>query len=319
MSSTKCKETIKAMGGEFQWSCFPQTYLSKKDVELIFDQARAEVKRIEDKFTDFKPSYFNRINEMAGISPVQVDLETITLIKKAREFSDFSDGIFDISFASVGHLWRQAKDKGNILDKEIIKSQLKFINYKEVIIDEEKLTVFLPFVQMRIGLGGIGKGYAVDRVYDLFLKQGLTNFMVNGAGDIRVHSRADAPRQWRVSVRNPLSKDPSKSVGVIQLSDGAIASSGGYIHNVKGDQFNHHIIHPKTGVSAPSVIASTVLAENAIVADVTATILMNLSGLDSVKYLDKMNLNGFVYEADGKCYLSKKSLMNFGMPLEVRA
>lgn len=316
MNDIICRKTYQVMGGEFQFLCFPQNFLSKDEVYQLFDDAFAEVKRIETKYTDFKPSHFNQINQSAGIRPVVVDDETIFLIKESLRVSAQSSGIFDISFASIGHLWRDKKEKNEVLDQETITNQLPFINYKLIEINEQDKTVFLPFAQMRIGLGGIGKGYAVDQVYRLFIKRGLYNFYINGSGDIRVHSRPDAPRKWRIGIRNPLSADASKSVGVIQMGLGAIASSGGYIHNVNGDKYNNHIINPKTGVSNRDIISSTVLADDALTADTTATILMNMSKSEAVHYLNDHNLMGLVFDSAGISYLSNKALANFGMSLE---
>ena len=313
MSDIVCKKTFQVMGGEFQFSCFPQSLFSKDDVYLLFDLAYKEVKRIEEKFTDFKPGYFNRINDNSGIAPVLVDDETIMLIKESQKISEISRGIFDISFASIGHLWREAKNRGEILDNKLVRERLQHINYKLIQIDDDKKTIFLPHHEMKIGLGGIGKGYAVDQVYKLFIDRGLTNFYINGSGDIRVHSKTDAPRKWRVGIRNPMSEDASKSVGVVQLSTGSIASSGGYIHNVKGDKFNHHIIDPKTGHSNSEVISSTVLADDAVTADTTATILMNLGKITAVEYMNDHKLMGLVFCSEGKSYLSARALNNFGL------
>ena len=315
MKDIICSRNYKVMGGEFQFLCFPQNFLSKEDVYQIFDEAFKEVKRIEEKFTDFCPSHFNEINKFAGIKPVSVDSETISLIKESIVVSKISQGTFDISFASIGHLWREEKEKGLTLTQQAIKNNLKFIDYNLIQIDEVKKTVYLPYPQMKIGLGGIGKGYAVDQVFKYFIKKGLYNFYINGAGDIRVHSRLDAPRKWRIGIRNPMSSDAKKSVGVIQMSEGAIASSGGYIHNVNGDHFNHHIIHPKTGFSNRDVISSTVIAKDAITADTTATILMNMSKSEAVNYLNEHNLLGLVFCKEGQSYLSNKALKNFGLSI----
>lgn len=316
MKDIICSKKYQLMGGEFQFLCFPQNYFTKEEVINLFDEAYAEVKRIEVKFTDFHPGYFNQINYNAGKSPVEVDDETLFLLNESLNISKISKGTFDISFASIGHLWRESKDQNKTLDQETIRNHLKYIDYKLIEINQEKKTVFLPHSKMRIGLGGIGKGYAVDQVYNLFINKGLYNFYINGAGDIRVHSRADAPRRWRIGIRNPLSDNPKKSVGIIQIDSGAIASSGGYIHNVNGDKFNNHIIHPKTGISNKEIIASTVLAKDAINADTSATILMNMNKKDAIDYLNERDLYGLVFCNEGKSYLSNKAIKNFGMTVK---
>ena len=312
------KKTYIAMGGEFQFLTFPQTYLSKENVLKIFDEAFLEIKRIENKLTDFKPSPFNKINQMAGIKPVAVDQEILFLIKKALAISHKSQGLFDISFASIGHIWRKYSEAGKNVPNEIIAKKISLINFQNIIIDENKKTVYLPYSDMRIGLGGIGKGYAVDMVYQFFLKRGLTNFYVNGAGDLRVHSRVDAPRPWRIGIRNPLSIHQVRNVGIIQLSNGAIASSGGYINNVAGNTQDHHIIHPKLGRSKTEIIGSTVLADDSTTADTTATILMNMSVIEGLSYLNKENLSGIIFSNKGMSYLSDKAMNNFGQSLQSR-
>ncbi len=306
------------MGGEFQFLTFPQTYLSQKDVQAIFEEAYLEVKRIETKFTDFNPSPFNEINQYAGIKAIHVDQETLHLIKNSINISKKSKGLFDISFASIGHIWRKYSDVGQSLPLDVIKEKISLINYKNIELDEEKSTVFLPHADMKIGLGGIGKGYAVDCVYQLFLKRGLTNFYVNGAGDLRVHSRADAPRPWRIGIRNPLSIETVKNVGIIQLANGAIASSGGYINNVAGNTKDHHIIHPQMGRSKTDIIGSTVLADDSTTADTTATILMNMDIPQALEYLNDEHLSGIVFSNTGQTFLSERALKNFGNPLQTR-
>lgn len=317
MRENICQRTYQVMGGEFQFLSFPQSHLSQDEVFALFDEAYLEVKRIEEKFTDFKESYFNRINKEAGKLRVEVDDETMKLLKKSHEISILSNGLFDISFASIGHNWRRKKEQGQALDQEFIKSYLKYVNYELIEFNDKNQTVFLPYAEMKIGLGGIGKGYAVDRIYDFFIKKGLYNFYINGSGDIRVHALPSAPRAWRIGIRNPLSSDPKKAVGVIQLYNGAIASSGGYIHNVNGDRFNNHIIHPKTGMSAREIIGSSVMADDAITADTTATILMNCSRKEAVEYMNDHHLFGVVFCKEGRSHLSAKALGSFG--LEVKA
>ncbi|MCY4523354.1 MAG: FAD:protein FMN transferase [Halobacteriovoraceae bacterium] len=306
--------TFTAMGGEFQLMCFPQNYLSKKEVIKLFIEAQNEVERIEDKLTDFKDSPFNAININAGISPVVVDDEIWNIIKKSLKISKQTKGLFDISYASIGHLWRKAKTENKIISLEKRKYLRQFINYKKIKLDKKKQSVFLPHSKMKIGLGGIGKGYAVDRIYDFLKSKGLYNFYINGSGDIRVHSHSKAPRPWRIGIRNPFSKDVTKSIGVIQLREGSIASSGSYIHKVNNKDFvDHHILNPTKGLSKENLITATVIGSDMITADTTATILMNLSSKNAIQYLDKQSLIGFVIDYQGKTHLSDKAFKSFGL------
>ncbi|MFG1493421.1 FAD:protein FMN transferase [Halobacteriovorax sp. ZH4_bin.1] len=310
-----CEYKFCAMGGEFQIMCFPQSFLSREDVYKIFVKAEEEVNRIQNKFTDFEDSPFNEINKYAGIRPVKVDGEIWDIIQRANKISKESNGVFDISFATIGHLWRKAKNEGRTLSF-LERSQVQsYIDYRKIKFNRFTKSVYLPFEQMRIGLGGIGKGYAVDKVYELLLKEGLHNFYINGSGDIRVHSLPNAPRAWRIGIRNPLSKDSSKSIGVIQLATGSVASSGGYIQfNPNSEGFSdHHIVNPKSGLSRDDILATTVIADNTVSADTTATILMNLDISQAISYLDLRKFIGFVIDSQGKTHLSAAAISSFGL------
>lgn len=305
---------FKAMGGEFQLFSYLKSYSNEK-AEKIFALVEKEVIRIENKFTDFRESPFQMINEKAGRERVFVDEEIFNLVKRSLDFSIKTNGIFDISFASVGHLWREAKRSNKRLGylDRIVASRL--IDYKKIELDENNLSIFLPHPKMRISLGGIGKGYAIDRAYKILKEFGFANFYVNGAGDIRVHSEANAPRKWRFGIQNPLAHDFDKKIGVIQISQGSISSSGGYAarNNLNGDTRDHHIISPRSGISNRKVIATTVYTPTAIESDVYATSLMNMKPDEGLSFMEKEQLAGMIVTDEGRCLLSKKALKNFGI------
>ena len=284
--------------------CFPQNFHSRAEVENIFDRAYSEVKRIEDKFTDFHPSDFNKINDLAGIRECCVDEEIFSLVEKSLSFSEKSKGIFDISFASVGHVWRKAREHSKEYSMRDRADLVQYINYKKIKLDKKKRSIFLPYKEMKIGLGGIGKGYAVDRAFALLRAAGLYNFYINGSGDIRVHARNDAPRPWKIAIRNPLSQDAHKSVGLIQLANGAVATSGSYLQKMdnRDGELDHHIIHAATGRSVGEIISATVLSSSSLETDVTATILMNLSVVEALLYVQTHGLYAVIIDRHGKSY-----------------
>lgn len=316
MTENLCfKKSYKAMGHQFSFSCFPQNFHTKQDVEALFDEAAREVKRIEDKFTDFKPSHFNRINELAGVRPCEVDEETLNLIDKALEVSRQSKGSFDISFASLGHEWRKAKAAGAPLSEEKRNELKTFIDYRRVEVDRKNGTVYLPHEKMRIGLGGIGKGYAVDRAFELLKERGLYNFLVNGSGDLRAHSNPNAPRPWRFGIRNPFSQNREQSAGLLQFSNAAVATSGGYNQKIEREdnKADHHIVDPKNGGSNGEVVSATVMAETCLEADTSATIAINMGVKEALGHFDKSDTFLVLIDSSGKSHLSKKALSGFGL------
>lgn len=308
------QKTFKAMGGEFKFECYPQEFHSKSDVLDIFEKASSEVNRIESKFTDFQDSEFNKINGCAGDRPCVVDSEIFDLVTKSIELSKKSNGLFDISYASIGHAWRDAKKNGVTLSMVKRKELLELVNYKKIVISKGSSTIFLPHKDMRIGLGGIGKGYAVDRAYDVLKEHGLYNFYINGSGDIRVYSHQNAPRLWRIGIQNPLSNDKSKFVGTLQIAEGGVATSGSYMNKVDNeiDELDHHIINPRSGKSKNSIISTTIFSSTCLEADTTATILMNMDTQEAVRYMNKHQIFGALIDKSGKTFLSKKALSCFG-------
>jgi len=311
----KIRRTFTAMGGIFDFMCFPQKGISEKDVLDSFERSIEEVWRVENKFTDFKESEFNQINVCAGLKPCKVDDEVMNLILETIEFSKKSNGVFDISFASIGHPWRMAKSIGRVLSEEDRENLSPLINYRNIEIDQENNTVFLPDKRMRIGMGGVGKGYAVDQAFNILKKSGLSNFYINGSGDIRVHAHLEAPRPWKIGIRNPFAREGGKSMGLVQLRNGAVATSGSYIHQVSNPdkKLDHHIIRPESGRSSSEIVSATVVADTCLEADVTGTILMNLNKNAAVSYMNDGNIVGFFVDNHGRSFLSRKAILLFGL------
>ncbi len=303
-SITLIQKTFHAMGGQFIFSCYAQEE-KKLSIYALFDLAFLEIQRIEDKFTDHRPSYFNQINDNAGINKVKVDDETMLLIDISAELFRKSNKLFDISFASIGHQWREYQKRKEKIPEHIIKEKLSLVNFNLIEIDKINKTIFLPFSEMRIGFGGIGKGYAVDQAFKILRENNLNNFCINGSGDIRVYSEENALRKWQIGIRNPLSKNTDRAIGIIQLSNGAVATSGGYNNHIETDKNDHHIINPLTGRSRSDIIQSTIIANDAITADTNATIIINQNPKNALDYLNDNKICGLFIDQTGMSHLSK--------------
>jgi len=307
-----CEVVLPAMGASFVYKAFAQPHHSFEEVRELFDQAHKEVLRIESKFTEFKKSEVSRINEQAGISKTQVDDETMSLLEKAREFFCLSDGLFDITYASRNKLWRESNDrKLSIWDKIRLRG---LTDYSKVSLNPKAQTIYLPKKGMRIGFGGIGKGFAVDQAFEYLKKKGLINFCVNGSGDMRVHSHQQAPRLWKIGIRNPFQQDPSISAGLVQIENGSVSTSGSYLQNSPNDKTGkqHHIM-AKAGYSMASPpLSCTVVGEKCISTDVWATIAMATSIDKGLALLNKNLIYGILIDRSGKSHLTTKALKTFG-------
>lgn len=298
------QKTYHAMGGQFTFSSY-DIRKNENNIQNLFELAFVEIRRIEEKFTDHRPSYFNRINDKAGIQKVEIDDETLYLIDRSLSLHKQSAGLFDISFASIGHIWRNYQKEGKSIPENIVSQNRKYIDSNLIEVDRAQKTVFLPFPEMKIGLGGIGKGYAVDQAYNILRANNLSNFCINGSGDIRVYCNENAKRKWQIGIRNPFSVNENKAIGIIQLTNGAVATSGGYNNNIASNKEDHHIINPKTGHSRNEIIQSTIISDSAITSDTNATIVINQTIQEATEYLDDYKICGIFIDNKGQSHLSK--------------
>jgi len=279
--------------------------------EQAFTAAFAEIRRIEELMTDWErpgqpPSDIVRINHAAGKDAVEVSDETINVIQASLDMSRRSDGAFDITFAAMRGLWKFDED----LEKKIppaaeIERRRQLINYRDVIVDPKKNTVKLRRAGMRIGLGGIAKGYAVDRCAEVLRRHGFENFMVQAGGDLFVAGSKDgAP--WMVGVRDPRG-GPRAIIAKMAIRDHAFSTAGDYERSfiIDGKRY-HHIIDPKTGYPATASREVTIFAPNAFLADAlddSVFILGPKKGLELVEsYPDCATL---IVDAQNKVWMSK--------------
>jgi thiamine biosynthesis lipoprotein len=223
------------------------------------------------------------------------------VIGRSLFFSRLSDGAFDISFASVGKLWNFRA--GVIPDPAAVKAQLPFVDYRQIRVDQEHSTVFLPAREMEIGLGGIGKGYAMDRAMAVLNAHGVRNAMVMAGGDTLIRG-TNGDDFWRVGLR-----DPDKADGilaVLPLDDQAISTSGDYERFfVKDGVRYHHILDTTTGYPATQSRSVTILAPDAVTSDALSTTVFVLGperGLALVEQLD--DVEAIVIDKSGAVHLS---------------
>ena len=245
------------------------------------DDARAETAasavfrefdRLDDMMSVWKgQSDIVRINAAAGEHAVPVSSETREVLHLARQISEQTDGTFDVTFAALSGLWKfdyQDKDE-SIPDRKDIERRLPLVDYRDVVVDDAAGTVMLRRKGMRVNLGGIGKGYAVDRAVDILRRSGLGDFMIQAGGDMYVGgSRGDRP--WRLGIRDP--RGPAdRSFAALDLSDATFSTSGDYERFFMKDGVRyHHIIDLRTGEPARLCRSVTLVTDRAVVADALA-------------------------------------------------
>lgn len=237
----------------------------------VIEQAFAEMRRLEQALSEWIPdSEISRVNDAAGEHPVPVGDDVLTNVRVALEVAKWSDGAFDISWAALHDLYRFRQGDERVPTKAQLKERLPLVDYRKIIIDEKAKTVFLKKKGMRLGLGGIAKGYALDRVAEIFARAGFANYMVFGGGQVLVHGKK-GDRGWRVGIQHPRMDD---YFAFVESTSGSISTSGDYEHAFMRDGKRwHHIIDLKTGMPALHTTSVTVLCESALYGDAVDTAL----------------------------------------------
>jgi thiamine biosynthesis lipoprotein len=212
-----------------------------------------------------------RLNAAAGEHAVPVSPETREVLRIAYQISEQTGGTFDVTFGALSGLWKfDYQDKDNsIPDRNEIKKRLPLVNYRDVVVDESAGTALLRRKGMRVNLGGIGKGYAVDRAVDILRRRGLHDFMIQAGGDMYVAgTRGDRP--WRLGIRDP--RGPADKIfAALDLRDGTFSTSGDYERFfMKNGVRYHHIIDLRVGEPARLCRSVTLVTERAVIADALA-------------------------------------------------
>ncbi|NRF37682.1 FAD:protein FMN transferase [Pedobacter sp. LMG 31643] len=274
------------MGNRFEF-----TVIADKETtgQKAIDLAIEEVSRIEALFSTFKDtSQTSLINQYAGIKPIKVDEEVIGLIQRAVKISDITQGAFDITYGSIDKsLWNFDVNMTSLPDFESALQSVSLINYQNVMVDKVNSTVMLKHEGMRIGFGGIGKGYAADRAKQVLQNLGIKAGIVNAAGDLTTWGMQPDDRPWTIGIADPNQSElPFSS---LNISNMAIATSGNYekFATINGRKYSH-TIDPKTGLPVSGIKSVTIICPSAELADALTTpvVVMGVNvGLDLINQL----------------------------------
>jgi len=291
------------MGSRFEITVVAQDSLK---AEADIDLAVAEITRIEKLISSWDPnSQTSAINRNAGIKPVPVAQELYDLIKRAKVISELTDGAFDISYASMDALWKFDGSMTKMPDSTSVKTSVKKVGYRNIILDPSDHSVFLKLPGMKIGFGAIGKGYAADKAKALLMENEVSAGIINASGDMSTWGKQPDGSTWKVAITNPMNKN--NAFALLPIEEGAVVTSGNYEKFVtfNGTRYSH-IIDPRTGYPSSGIISATVFAPKAELADALATsvfVMGKEAGLDRINQLP--NIECILIDDQGNISTSK--------------
>ena len=297
------RKTLPLMGNKFELTVIADNEAWAMD---CIDAGIAEIRRIERLLTTFsEDSETALINKNAGLTPVTVSSETFDLIERSIRISRLTQGAFDITYGSIDRrLWNFDASMQQLPDKATAKKMVRLINYKNIILDKQQSTVFLKEKGMRIGFGGIGKGYAAEQARTIMTAMGAHSGIVNASGDLAVWGYQPGGIPWTIGIVDPNMRD--RIFSYLDVTNLAIATSGNYEKYVIIDGRRYsHTINPRTGLPVSGIKSVTILCPNAEFADAIATPVMIMgirAGLDMINQLK--DVEAIVIDDDDRVYHS---------------
>lgn len=247
-----------------------------------------EIIRIETLISSWKAdSQTTQINRNAGIQPVKVSQELFELIARSIRVSEITGGAFDISGTLARDYWTFDGQAAHALPQEKIEELRDLINYRLIELDKSKSTVFLKKAGMKIGFGGIGKGYAAYKAYQVMQQMGIEDGLINASGDLMCWGQAPQTEQWPINIPDPNNR--SKNLLQFSIPNGSVVTSGSFENYtlINGKQYSH-IVDPRTGWPVVGTKNVSVVCPNPELGDALATAISVVGATEGIRLVDRL-------------------------------
>jgi len=274
---------------------------AKAATEAVFD----ELKRVESMTSVHKLSELGDVNQASGTGPVHTNPELLGLIKHSLDVAAKTHGAFDPTLGPISKLWNfSGEGESRIPAGEEVREALDRTGWQKVTVDSDAGTVSLAEKGMSLDLGGIAKGYALDRARFVLREHEVTDALVNAGGDIIALGEKAPGRPWRVGVQDP--RNPTGIVAVAAIKDMCIVTSGDYERFIEKDGVRyHHILDSKTGYPTRGIQSVTVIANDGVTADSLATAVFVLGREAGLKLVESTpQAEGFIIDSEGSQFMT---------------
>lgn len=291
----KAERTLSVMGTELSITAF---HADASTASKAIDAAIREMQRVEDLATDWRASPLMTLNRASGDGPHPVPSELAELIDRSLLCSQLTQGAFDCTFRAVGELWDFKASPPRIPSQAQVQAVLPQVGHDKVQVNLAAATVTRP-EGLWIGLGGIAKGYGVDRAMAVLMEHGIENAIVNAGGDLKALGK-NGDELWSIAIRHP--RDQARMIAVLPVANTCVVTSGDYERFFEHDgKRYHHILDPRTGFPSTGAISATVVAPDAAVADALATALCVLPPEQGIALVEQLpRVEALVVGMDGE-------------------
>ena len=296
--------------------CFYYNQCDTTCTDLIFNTVYREAERIINIISAWKAgTEVFEINKNAGVQPVQVSDELYGLLKRAIHVSELTNGLFDITFASIDKLWYYDKPMTTMPSEEAIRNSVRNINYRYVQLNDQDQSVFITNKGTKIELGATGKGYVTAKMKSLLIDQfGIGAGLINAGGDLICWGKKADGSAWQIGVTDPNNK--KKQLAVLPVHNKAIATSGSYERYAmfNGKKYSH-IIHPKTGYPVKGMRSVTIISEDAEMSDAIATSVFLMGVKKGLEFVNRYNdIQCFIIDDAHTYHFSENLCTNYSYP-----
>ena len=294
---------FNVMGTAAEIRFYQPDKMSEQQAKQLLQQLVDVMHGVDESMSPYKTtSELSLINQQAYVKPLKISNELLTVISKAQHIAQLSEGIFDITFASVGHLY-QYREHIKPSDNEL-QQAIQFINYQDILLDEQQSTIRFLKQGTKVDLGGIAKGFAVQTCLNILKQAGVQHALVNAGGDTGLLGDKFG-QNWLVAIKHPRQAD--KQAALLPLASEAISTSGDYErYFIEDGQRYHHILNPKTGKSATGLVSVSVIGPDAMTTDALSTTLFIVGKEQGFKLLDQfVGYEAIVIDHDLNMYFSK--------------
>lgn len=276
--------------------------------EKILDKAFDKVKEIEGLVSiNTSGTELDKVNDNSGIYPVKVSSDTYNIVKSGLEYTELTEGVFDITIGPLVKLWSIGLPEAKVPTQNEINEKIKLINYHDLELNDNDESIFLKKKGMMIDLGGIAKGYTADAIASVLKDEGVKKAIIDLGGNVYAIGQKDKKDLWKIGIQNP-QETRGEIVGSVLIKDKSIVTSGIYERFIEenGKKY-HHILSPSTGYPYDNDIAGvTIISDKSVDGDALSTSMFAMGIEKGLKFINsRSDIEAIFVTKDNKIYLSE--------------